>query len=211
MSIQDRQMYRDSKYTIYRSISLKYAHQHFFSYCINKTFTFVFFLLQTYINACPFEYFAEVYFSHGFLKLYFWPLSSTDLRNLLCFLCGYKPKARQSESAYSKTLIWDYEPFINLSSVILWEPRSRIQWIFHTFISYAISGAQKWVLLGIILCGLFLCVSVCLTICVFGELVCGTLFDPNIEMCILYYACAFIFGFCTANVFLCSPTAFKEH
>lgn len=41
------------------------------------------------------------------------------LRNLLCFLCAYDPKARQFECAYSKTLIWDYEPFINLSSVIL--------------------------------------------------------------------------------------------
>lgn len=24
-----------------------------------------------------------------------------------CFLCGYEPKARQTHSVYSKTLIWD--------------------------------------------------------------------------------------------------------
>lgn len=61
----------------------------------------------------------------GIFQLWIFETVFFDLRlqqtfkNLLCFLCGYKPKARQSESAYSKTLIWDYEPFINLSSVIL--------------------------------------------------------------------------------------------
>lgn len=47
-----------------------------------------------------------VYFSH-----YFWnctpDLFLQQTSNIFYFLCGFKPKARQSESAYSKTLIWD--------------------------------------------------------------------------------------------------------
>lgn len=143
-----------------------------------------------------------MYFSHGFLKAYFWPLSSADLKNLLCFLCGYKPKARQSESAYSKTLIWDYEPFINLSSVILWEPRFRIQWIFHTFISYAISGAQKCVLLGIILHGLFLCVCVSHHVCVFwGISVWHFIWSQYWNVCVLLNACFYTWFLCCKGMF----------
>lgn len=158
------------------------------------------------------NYSTGVYFSHGFFKLYFWPLSSAGLKNLLCFLCAYKPKARQSESAYSRTLIWDYEPFINLSSVIVWEPRFRSQWIFHTFISYAISSAQKCVLLRIILCRLFLCVCVSHHMCVWGIRVRHFIWSQHWNVYFVVRMCFYIcFLGCKCISVLFSSTAFKGY
>lgn len=82
-----------------------------------------------------------------------------------CFLTSIYSRP-PPESVYNKTLIWDYEPFLNLGSVMLW---ALLFGIFHTFILW-----KSLLLRSVycILCSLFHCVG--------GISMC----DSGSEMCI---------------------------